>query len=191
MTSPRHKFTRLLTLAVGAFFVMGCLLAQAAVTGGASTGTAYHKKHKKKKRHPKPVLSTTQHRISASAHASVSPSTKRPGVRSASARSRAVPRSSKARLARLHLQSDRITEIQQALIGARYLNPPASGSWDDTTRAAMRRYQTDNGFSVTGLPDAKSLMKLGLGPHPLPPGLQPATAAAQVNAPPPTKAEAN
>jgi hypothetical protein len=43
-----------------------------------------------------------------------------------------------------------------------------SGLWDDATRDAMRSYQAANGFSPTGLPDAKSLMKLGLGPHALP-----------------------
>lgn len=37
----------------------------------------------------------------------------------------------------------------------------------------MRLYQQKNGFQATGLPDAKSLMKMGLGPHPLPPQLDP------------------
>jgi hypothetical protein len=32
----------------------------------------------------------------------------------------------------------------------------------------MKEYQRANGFDCTGLPDAKSLMKMGLGPHPLP-----------------------
>jgi hypothetical protein len=35
----------------------------------------------------------------------------------------------------------------------------------------MLHYQTDHGFPATGLPEAKSLMKLGLGSHPLPPEL--------------------
>jgi peptidoglycan hydrolase-like protein with peptidoglycan-binding domain len=63
---------------------------------------------------------------------------------------------------------ERIQEIQQALVHAGYLNGEPSGRWDDQTREAMRRYQADHGFPVTGLPEAKSLMKLGLGPHPLP-----------------------
>jgi len=37
----------------------------------------------------------------------------------------------------------------------------------------MLSYQKDHGFPATGLPEAKSLMKLGLGPHPLPPELDP------------------
>jgi peptidoglycan hydrolase-like protein with peptidoglycan-binding domain len=63
---------------------------------------------------------------------------------------------------------ERIQEIQQALAQAGYLKEEPNGRWDDQTREAMRRYQADHGFPVTGLPEAKSLMKLGLGPHPLP-----------------------
>jgi peptidoglycan hydrolase-like protein with peptidoglycan-binding domain len=65
-------------------------------------------------------------------------------------------------------EPERIQEIQQALVQAGYLNAQPNGRWDDQTREAMRRYQADHGFPVTGLPEAKSLMKLGLGPHPLP-----------------------
>jgi peptidoglycan hydrolase-like protein with peptidoglycan-binding domain len=79
----------------------------------------------------------------------------------------------KYRLAQLHLQPERVTEIQQALAQAGYLHEEPSGQWDDQTREAMQRYQADNRFPTTGLPEAKSLMKLGLGPHPLPPALDP------------------
>ena len=72
------------------------------------------------------------------------------------------------RRARLRPEPERIEEIQQALIQAGYLNAQPNGRWDDQTREAMRRYQADHGFPTTGLPEAKSLMKLGLGPHPLP-----------------------
>jgi peptidoglycan hydrolase-like protein with peptidoglycan-binding domain len=65
-------------------------------------------------------------------------------------------------------EPERIQEIQQALVQAGYLKEEPNGRWDDQTREAMRRYQTDHGFPATGLPEAKSLMKLGLGPHPLP-----------------------
>jgi len=75
------------------------------------------------------------------------------------------------RLARVHLQPERTQEIQQALIREGYLQGEANGQWDSRTHDAMLRYQTDHGFSPTGLPEAKSLMKLGLGSHPLPPDL--------------------
>ena len=75
------------------------------------------------------------------------------------------------RFARLRLESGRVTEIQQALGQAGYLKQEPSGNWDEATRDAMRRFQADHGFPNTGMPEAKSLLKLGLGPHPLPPEL--------------------
>jgi hypothetical protein len=75
------------------------------------------------------------------------------------------------RLARLHLQPERVQEIQQALIREGYLHGDPNGLWDSQTHDAMLRYQADHGFPATGLPEAKSLMKLGLGSHPLPPEL--------------------
>jgi peptidoglycan hydrolase-like protein with peptidoglycan-binding domain len=156
-----------------------CLAARAQGNGAAA------KKHSSKKtvKHSTAAgAKSTAHRNSSAktgAHSS------KAGVKSSSrstrGKKRAVPRSSRARLAALHLQPDRIEEIQQALMGAGYLQGPPTGKWDETTKDAMRRYQADNGFPTTGLPEAKSLMKLGLGPHPLPPDVQP-TAAAQVGA---------
>ena len=87
----------------------------------------------------------------------------------------------RARLARLKLDPARASEIQQALIARGYLNQEPTGVWDDATRNAMRRFQEEHQFPTTGLPEAKSLMKLGLGPHPLPDELDPtAQARAQV-----------
>ncbi len=67
-----------------------------------------------------------------------------------------------------HLEPGRVIQIQRALIQAGYLTGPPTGEWDAATSDAMRRYQAANGFDMTGLPEAKPLMKLGLGPHPLP-----------------------
>ena len=86
-------------------------------------------------------------------------------------RRRRLPRSSRGRLALLHLDPHRVEEIQTALIREGVLSGDPSGTWDSSTKAAMKEYQSQNGFSETGLPDAKSLMKLGLGPHPLPPDI--------------------
>jgi peptidoglycan hydrolase-like protein with peptidoglycan-binding domain len=71
------------------------------------------------------------------------------------------------------LQPERVQEIQQALIREGYLQGEANGQWDARTHDAMQRYQTQHGFPATGLPEAKSLMKLGLGPHELPTELDP------------------
>lgn len=73
----------------------------------------------------------------------------------------------------IHIHRGRVEQIQQALVKAGFLNEDPTGRWDSATRRAMRHYQQANGFAATGLPEAKPLMKLGLGPHPLPPGVQP------------------
>jgi peptidoglycan hydrolase-like protein with peptidoglycan-binding domain len=73
----------------------------------------------------------------------------------------------------------RVQEIQRALFDAGELHEAPTSRWDEATREAMKRYQQANGFAITGLPDSKSLMKMGLGPHPLP---------AEVATPPNTRA---
>ncbi len=112
------------------------------------------------------------------AQKTVSKSPAKPSATKASStRRRSRREGSKARLARLKMQPERATEIQQALFRAGYLNQEPTGVYDDATRNAMRRFQTENGFPATGLPEAKSLMKLGLGPHPLPSELDPSAQA--------------
>ncbi|MGH9449902.1 MAG: peptidoglycan-binding domain-containing protein [Terriglobia bacterium] len=77
------------------------------------------------------------------------------------------------RMPGLEIPPARAQQIQQALIQDGDYRGLPTGRWDTQTRAAMRLYQHKNGFQATGLPDAKSLMKMGLGPHPLPPQLDP------------------
>lgn len=62
------------------------------------------------------------------------------------------------------IQSDRATEIQEALIRAHYLDGEPSGVWDQRTKDAMTRFQADNGWQTTIVPDSRALIKLGLGP---------------------------
>ncbi len=59
---------------------------------------------------------------------------------------------------------DRITEIQQALIREHYLSGEADGEWNERTKAAMQKYQADQGWQTKLTPDARALKKLGLGP---------------------------
>jgi len=117
---------------------------------------------------PHRAHSASQHRTPrAPSTASQHTSTHRTSKRHLSAR--ALRAAARRRRARLRPEPERIEEIQQALAQAGYFKSQPNGLWDDQTREAMRRYQANHGFPVTGLPEAKSLMKLGLGPHPLPP----------------------
>jgi hypothetical protein len=58
---------------------------------------------------------------------------------------------------------DRIKEIQSALAKQGTYTGEPTGRWDAATEDAMKKYQTNNGFSPTGKIDAVSLNKLGLG----------------------------
>ena len=112
----------------------------------------------------------------AAAHTSQRHSSHRPvALHGSSKRHRSA--AARRRRAQLRPEPERIQEIQQALARAGYFNGQPDGRWNDQTRDAMRRFQADHGFPATGLPEAKSLMKLGLGPHSLPADLDAGSAA--------------
>jgi hypothetical protein len=145
-----------------------------------SPGTAKQKSATPQNSHttPKRNSSSPPHRPTQQAVAHPSPhrSTHHPATRRVSSRARRAA-AERRRRALLRPEPERIQEIQQALVQAGYLNAQPNGRWDDQTREAMRRYQADHGFPATGLPEAKSLMKLGLGPHPLPADLDTSSGA--------------
>jgi hypothetical protein len=62
------------------------------------------------------------------------------------------------------MDSQRATEIQQALISAHYLSGIPTGQWDPETQTAMQKYQADNGWQSKITPDSRAIIKLGLGP---------------------------
>lgn len=63
------------------------------------------------------------------------------------------------------IDAERVQQIQEALIRENYLHASPSGRWDDATQAALRRYQSDNGWQSKTVPDSRALIKLGLGPN--------------------------
>jgi hypothetical protein len=62
------------------------------------------------------------------------------------------------------IDSDRAQAIQAALIREHYLSGEASGTWNQASEDAMRRYQGDRGWQTKTVPDSRALIKLGLGP---------------------------
>jgi Putative peptidoglycan binding domain len=62
------------------------------------------------------------------------------------------------------ISPDRAEEIQTALIREHYMKGEPSGKWDSATQSAMQRYQADHGWQTKSIPDARALIKLGLGP---------------------------
>lgn len=62
------------------------------------------------------------------------------------------------------IDSPRARQIQEALIQQHYLDGEPSGKWDAATEAALRRFQSDQGWQTKTVPDSRALIKLGLGP---------------------------
>src|SRR6266568_4813132 len=76
--------------------------------------------------------------------------------------------SKKSRKSRPHgqqaIDSERAQQIQQALVREHYMTGAPSGTWDDATQQALRRYQADQGWQSKSVPDSRALIRLGLGP---------------------------
>jgi hypothetical protein len=62
------------------------------------------------------------------------------------------------------IDSERARSIQEALVREHYLNGEASGTWNQASEDAMRRYQADHGWQSKTVPDSRALIQLGLGP---------------------------
>jgi hypothetical protein len=62
------------------------------------------------------------------------------------------------------IDSERAQAIQEALIREHYLTGDATGTWNQPSEDAMRRYQADHGWQSKEVPDSRALIKLGLGP---------------------------
>lgn len=62
------------------------------------------------------------------------------------------------------IDTERASQIQQALVREHYMNGSPSGTWDNSTQEAMRRYQADHGWQSKTVPDSRALIRLGLGP---------------------------
>ncbi len=62
------------------------------------------------------------------------------------------------------IDSARAQAIQEALIREHYLSGEATGTWNQASEEAMRRYQADQGWQSKTVPDSRALIKLGLGP---------------------------
>lgn len=96
-----------------------------------------------------PALASRGHRTTTSGHARLS--------RKVAAKSHR-PHGQQA------IDPGRVMQIQQALVRAHYLAIEPDGKWDATTESAMQKYQADNGWQTKLMPDARAIVKLGLGP---------------------------
>jgi hypothetical protein len=106
--------------------------------------------------------------------------------RSASASSAATRPGYRAR--QVQPTPDRYKEIQQALATKGYLKSEPTGSWNQESVDALKRFQQDQNINASGKIDSLSLIALGLGPkradNATPPPPRPAEPKAESQAPP-------
>jgi hypothetical protein len=147
--------------AVISAWVMACVLpgatAQTSTTDARKSGQPAAT-HAPAAKTPTSSRSTTKHKVSAGA-AAASSATSRKATRSGSRKKR-TPRVRGQK----KIDADRAQAIQEALIREHYLSGQATGTWNQASEDAMRRYQADHGWQSKTVPDSRALIKLGLGP---------------------------
>ncbi len=62
------------------------------------------------------------------------------------------------------IEPERAQSIQEALIREHYMSGEPTGTWNQESEEAMRRYQADHGWQSKQVPDSRALINLGLGP---------------------------
>jgi hypothetical protein len=62
------------------------------------------------------------------------------------------------------IDSERAQAIQEALVREHYMSGEPTGTWNQSSEDAMRRYQADHGWQSKTVPDSRALISLGLGP---------------------------
>ena len=104
------------------------------------------------------------HSTTSKASSSHSSHSKATVKRTSSKSSKTSKKSSWKTRGQQQIDATRAREIQAALIRAHYLDGQPAGTWDARSKAAMEKYQSDNGWQTKKIPDARALIKLGLGP---------------------------
>jgi hypothetical protein len=99
-------------------------------------------------------------------HATSSSASKKSPAHTASTKGKSSSSRRRKRTARgqQKIDSERAQSIQEALIREHYMTGTATGKWNQASEDAMRRYQGDHGWQTKTVPDARALIKLGLGP---------------------------
>jgi hypothetical protein len=147
---PFRRFAVILMLTLGCALLQGAAAQSSSATATPKTATS--SSHKSSSTTKSTARKTTPARkSSATTH---SASSKRSSRKKKVTRVRGQQK----------IDSDRARDIQEALIREHYLSGDASGSWNQASEEAMRRYQSDHGWQSKTVPDSRALISLGLGP---------------------------
>jgi hypothetical protein len=113
---------------------------------------------------PAPTAPAATAEQPASAHAAANHTSTHASSNTAAKKSKSSHKKVSAKRGQKAIDPARAREIQTALIREHYMTGQPSGTWDSATQAAMQRYQADQGWQSKTTPDARALIKLGLGP---------------------------
>lgn len=141
--------------------VLACILPGKVFAQASAASNATAKSGSKSKTSAKTKTKTTSSRKPAKAvsHSSTTASDGR------HSKSRQVgSRRKKTARGQQKIDSVRAQAIQEALIREHYLSGTASGTWNQASEDAMRRYQAEHGWQSKTVPDSRALISLGLGP---------------------------
>ena len=142
-------------LIVGCLLVPGAWARQDSETGTKATNSSATKSSATKKTPQK------QHSTKSSSAATTKSSAKT--TKTSSKKHPSRKKSTKVR-GQQKIDSERAQAIQEALIREHYLSGDATGTWNEASEEAMRRYQADHGWQSKTVPDSRALISLGLGP---------------------------
>jgi hypothetical protein len=149
----KARFSALGTLLVAGVFIPAASARQAASSGAAQAQPATTK-----------PATATQSTAVPSSPASAGATKSATATHAASAKKH----SRRKRAARVRGQKkidpERARTIQEALIREHYLSGEPTGTWNQASEEAMRRYQSDHGWQTKEVPDSRALISLGLGP---------------------------
>ena len=134
-----------------------CMCVSAATAGQSSAGDAGAQKPA--------ATAPTNHKSTANAPAkSASGAKSSSTTHTASTHKHPTRKKSVRARGQQKIDSERAQAIQEALIREHYLSGEATGTWNQASEEAMRRYQADQGWQSKTVPDSRALIKLGLGP---------------------------
>jgi hypothetical protein len=152
--------------------VSGCVLSARSQTPADASKTSSEKSVSSTKSQPSAKSSgttstATQHKSRSTTHTSSAAHSKSNVARTphpATTRRVSSRKKKKTTRGQKNIDSERAQEIQEALIREHYLTGEATGTWNQASEDAMRRYQADHGWQTKEVPDSRALINLGLGP---------------------------
>lgn len=157
MIRPNAKFRKVDLGAVCALTLTCALMAGASPRqGSAESSSAKAATHSTDAKKTTSTSSHTHHSTSSSSGVKKS-SSKSTGKHSSHKKSSKVRGQQK-------IDSERAMSIQEALIREHYLTGEPTGTWNQASEDAMRKYQADHGWQSKTVPDSRALISLGLGP---------------------------